>query len=127
MIKAFKLFIDILAVLICIGFVFSLICLFGAMDYTRRCVFIEPRKEVKVIEAGKTYNIEYFFDIRKEDGTGDREISVYWDDYSKDNIEVDRAGNITVTAGSGNLVIALRGRNKNSPEEAGAEIRVAVE
>ena len=37
------------------------------MNYTRRCVKVTPKDDLPVIELNKTYSIEDFFIIERED------------------------------------------------------------
>ncbi|MBO4687187.1 MAG: hypothetical protein J5636_01610 [Clostridiales bacterium] len=121
--KAFKIILcSILAVILIVaGF-----CIYGAWDYTRRCVKITPKNHISTIEVGKEYSIEDFFLIEREKNTDGRVIAVCWADGSSDNISVDENGHFVVSEGSGSLTISLSDRNHNSPEAADGSVKVLV-
>lgn len=117
----------ILCVVIAVVFVFGCLCVYFAVDYTRRCVKITPKNDITVVQTGKTYNIEQFFDIEREKDTTGRIVEVFWNDGSSENIKIDDAGSFTVTEGTGTLTVSLRDRNADSPEESEETVTVTVE
>ena len=114
------------AVLIAV-LLFGGLCVYLATDYTRRCVRLTPKNDILVVEVGKTYGIEEFFKIEKEKNTKGRIIEILWEDGSTENIVIDEDGHFTITGGTGTLIISLRDRNSDSPEESSASVTVTVE
>lgn len=122
--SALKTILSILLVIILVIIGFAI---YGAIDYTRRCVYVKPKDDLPVIELNKTYSIEDFFTIKNEKSTAGRTVYIHWENGSEDNIVIDKDGNFTVTEGSGKLTIRLSDRNPNSPEAADGSVTVAVE
>ena len=114
------------AVLIAV-LLFGGLCVYLATDYTRRCVWLTPKNDISVVEVGKTYGIEEFFKIENEKNTNGRIIVILWKDGSTENIVIGEDGHFTITGGAGTLIISLRDRNSDSPEESRASVTVIVE
>lgn len=122
--SALKTILSILLVIILVIIGFAI---YGAVNYTKRCVKVTPKEDISVIELNKTYSIEDFFIIEREKSPAGRTIDIHWENGSKDNIVIDKDGNFTVTEGSGRLTIRLSDRNPNSPEAADGSVTVTVE
>ncbi|MCR5057291.1 MAG: hypothetical protein K6A81_01555 [Clostridiales bacterium] len=122
--RALKTILSILLVIILVIIGFAI---YGAVNYTKRCVKVTPKDDISVIELNKTYSIEDFFTIEREKSPDGRTIDIHWENGSKDNIVIDKDGNFTVTEGSGKLTIRLSDRNPNSPEAADGSVTVTVE
>ncbi len=101
--------------------------IYSAWNYTRRCVRISPKNDIRSIEIGRTYTIEDFFSIEREKSTDNRVISIHWENGTTDNIDLQKDGSFTVTEGSGNLTISLSDRNPDSPEDTSESVTVPVQ
>ena len=122
--KALK---PILCTILVLILAFAGFSIYSAWNYTRRCVRISPKQDIRSIEIGKTYSIEDFFSIEREKSTDNRVISIFWENGSLDNIDLQKDGSFTVTEGTGNLTISLTDRNPDSPEDTSESVTVPVQ
>ncbi|MBO4636068.1 MAG: hypothetical protein J5685_02870 [Clostridiales bacterium] len=107
-------------VLIVVGFIivcvliFGGLMIYGAWDYTHRCVRVTAKEGIEEIEVGRTYDVKELFDTQREKEPATYYLSIAGDDAVVEISEDNHS--FTVVEGSGTVHISFAVMNEDSPE-----------
>ena len=110
-------------VLIMVIFVFGAMCVYGALDYVRRCVDVDPR-DVSSIEIGRLYSVHDIYEIKTAKDNAHYDLYIYGDDVTYETFDGEKS--FKITGGTGTVHISLSVLNDDSPEANACHIDVPL-
>lgn len=112
--KVKRIFLTIAGIILTIIVIFGGLMIYGAYDYTHRCVRVTAREGIEEIEIGRTYDIKELFDTEREKESAEYILSIAGDNAVVEISEDDHE--FTVIEGSGTVHISFAVMNEDSPE-----------